>query len=656
MSMKNNKLIFLLIFNIYLFNPVYAQVKTAFDPANVQNNFLNVNYFNEIWLNSADINSDDAVGFATRAAAKIEKSLYEEAFNDISAAIKAQPDFAYPHFLKGIYFLNKLSYDSARVAFTRSLKTDSLNTLTLFYLGLNCMFSDDKTTANECFTRINNVSENEYLGYFGLANLALNERNYDESRRMHRKVLKINPGFVQSSFSIGMIDLLQGNFGSCSNYMEQIIQVDPAFAPAYFIKGMIKMVEPAKPDQAILFFNKAIVADPKNLFYLEIRARANSLLDQHEKVYDDIMEILKGICIDKKWFNSVTLIVNDNPYRESYFLYQLYSEYSSIFKKENRTMLMKALWYFYTRENEKAKKELLKVLQTDDNSTLDLFLGLVYQRLGENQAASEYFRRSTIRSPDSYLGFLRSGILNFKTKNYDIALTDLNKVLILNDTILEAYWWRGNTNSELGRIVDAISDLNYYISRDSVDASARFQRASIRVKAKVYGPALKDLNAVLFYNENYTEAIKMKSECLYNLEDYKGVTDFLVKLDPSKVTMEEHRMMGYSYMVTGKYKEASESLSRYISADGLDLQSLSWRGNCYFNMRNYEAAVDDFSRCIMLNSSMGILYYLRGSAYLKMRKMTEACLDFKTAEQKHYDVPFEFEDFCSKRSESEQMP
>lgn len=646
MSMKYYLSFILLNFIIVFLNPLAGQLQLTNDPAKVQNNILDVNYFNEIWLKSSDINPSDVAGYVNRAAAKIEKGYYEEAYKDIDAAIKINPDYSFPYFLKGVYFLGRNATDSAEIAFHRSLKNDSLNTFTLFYIGLTRIYSKDSKTAMDYFTKINNKGDDEYLGYYGMAMLAL--KNYDlyECEKKLRRSLKINPKFIQAAFNLGLLGLMNGKPNIADNYMDQVIALDPGFAPAFYLKGIIRTANKLKAEEAITFFDRAIELDPENYLYLKDRASAYMLNDQIEKAFADRYKILHGIVVEKKVLNGLFKRSIGNPMEDCYFLYLLYNEYNSLFKFDNRPLLLKFLGYFFDGNYAKAQLEMLKVQKSDDNAITDIFLGLNYERQGSKIVASEYYQRAKNKSPKSYHGFLRSGILNYKLQNYNLALDDLNQTLTLNDTVNEAYWWRGFTLYSLEKTIDAIRDLNVYISNDSTDVESRFTRASIRMKADIYSSALKDLNCVLFYKEDYQEAIRLKVECLYNLENYKGVIEFLKKLSPEKITLEDYRMLGYSYMQAGQFKEASESLTRYIAVDGLDLKTLTWRGNCYFSLANYSAAADDFTRCIKLNSSIGVLYYLRGSTYLKMKNISAACTDFRTAELKGYKVPINFRDTC----------
>jgi tetratricopeptide (TPR) repeat protein len=631
-----------------IFIPAAAQNNLYIDPTKIQNNFLNINYFNDIWLKSTDINRDDVAGFTRRASEKIEKGYFEEAYSDIDNAIKIQPDYYYPYLLKGIYFLNRLAIDSAKIAFNKSLKIDSLNTLTMFYLGIASIFSNATDKAEEYFTRITKAGDKQFLGYFGLANLAMINGDFYECRTLMRKTLKVNPEFIQAAFAIGLIDFMELNMNSSDNYMDKVIAQNPGFAPAYFLKGIIKLRNPVKTEEAIIILNKAIELDPDNYSYLDVRATAYKHNNKPEEALNDVLKILQAVCVEKKWISQGSNAINNTQFMDSYFLFKLYKEYKSLFNYENRKMLLEFLWYFYSQDYLNAQKELLKVQLSDDNATLDIFLGLNYEKQGNQISAYEYYQRAIIKSPESYYGYLRTGILSFKQKNYLTAISNLDQALARNDTVTEAYWWRGFSFYSLNKIIDAVKDFNYYLRKDSTDIESRFARASIRIKAEFYESALKDLNILLFYKEDHSEAIKLKADCLYHLDDFKGVTESMEKLKPSLITYEEYMMLGYSYMQIGKYKEATDCLSTYISADRFNLKVYTWRGNCYFSLGDYLAAANDFTKCIYLNSDMGVLYYLRGSTYLKLKKIEAACSDFKLAELKGYKVPIDYKDTCGK--------
>ena len=265
--------IFLFLFQSLAIS-IYGQNHLNIDPAKVSDNFLKIDYFNSIWLKSADINKDDAAGFTRRASEKIEKGFYEEAYSDISSAIKLRPDYGLPFLLKGIYFLHRNMVDSAEVSLKQSLAIDSLDVRTMFYLGLTRLYSKDYEGAKSFFRKINKVDDNDCRGYYGLATVELEKGNYNAGRNLMKKAVNIDSKFVQAVFSLGIMDLMENNIKSAEDNMDQIVSADPGFAPAWFIKGLIKSMDVSKIKASFNCFNKAIELEPTNISYLSARISA----------------------------------------------------------------------------------------------------------------------------------------------------------------------------------------------------------------------------------------------------------------------------------------------------------------------------------------------------------------------------------------------
>jgi tetratricopeptide (TPR) repeat protein len=218
----------------------------------------------------------------------------------------------------------------------------------------------------------------------------------------------------------------------------------------------------------------------------------------------------------------------------------------------------------------------------------------------------------------------------------------------MNDSIYLAYGWRGLANFQLDRFTEALRDFNIYLNRDSSAVEIRYDRAMILNKSGYYDGALKDINKVLFYSENYPNALNLKADCLFHLEDFADVIDLLKRKPESDFTDNDNKMIGFSYMQTGKYIDALEYLTKYISENKSDLQVLVWRGTCYFSISDYNSAINDFDSCIGLSPKDGVIYYLRGMSYLKMKNIPAACSDFRNAETNGYKVPLNYKDTCPK--------
>lgn len=80
------------------------------------------------------------------------------------------------------------------------------------------------------------------------------------------------------------------------------------------------------------------------------------------------------------------------------------------------------------------------------------------------------------------------------------------------------------------------------------------------------------------------------------------------------------------------YTSAKELLTRAIDLNHDFADALVARGSCHLNLKNYEAAVDDYSRGILLgekhNGVLPEVYFNRGQAYFSLKNYDSALVDF----------------------------
>jgi Tfp pilus assembly protein PilF len=71
-------------------------------------------------------------------------------------------------------------------------------------------------------------------------------------------------------------------------------------------------------------------------------------------------------------------------------------------------------------------------------------MGLEQDRLGQSTKAEEYFRKSLEVDPNYHLSIFEYAKMYIRARSYDLALTELNKVINLAPEFPDAYMERGN--------------------------------------------------------------------------------------------------------------------------------------------------------------------------------------------------------------------
>ena len=125
------------------------------------------------------------------------------------------------------------------------------------------------------------------------------------------------------------------------------------------------------------------------------------------------------------------------------------------------------------------------------------------------------------------------------------------------------------------------------------------------------------LNAIVAREEALVEAIE-----LIRYGNPEGAIR-LIKSQPDKVkrTFEAEFLLGYAYKISGKLEEAIDYFSKATRYESLSLPAFFERGNCYLIRKNFNLAVFDYDRAILIDSTFAPAYNNR--AYARIRNYGE---------------------------------
>lgn len=141
----------------------------------------------------------------------------------------------------------------------------------------------------------------------------------------------------------------------------------------------------------------------------------------------------------------------------SYLGYQ-----GATYKIEEVLVLLKQTIALKTNQPEKAiglEKETNKI--TDKNAKLisNHLLAESYQRVGQPEKAIEAYSHALEIAPNDALSLNNRAHLNLQRKNFDGALTDLDRMVVTKQANYETYIKRAEINEKLGNLGEARKDL-----------------------------------------------------------------------------------------------------------------------------------------------------------------------------------------------------
>ena len=186
---------------------------------------------------------------------------------------------------------------------------------------------------------------------------------------------------------------------------------------------------------------------------------------------------------------------------------------------------------------------------------------------------------------------------NMEKEKYHEVISLCNKALKINKELAEAYSFRGNANYELGKYKDAAEDFTHAIEQEPNEAEHYYDRSWAYYYMDEHENAFVDIN----------KALELKPDCSGYYYD-KGRFEYW----------------------SDRNLEAITDLTKGIELKPTENKYL-FRGNCHFELEEYDLAIKDYSSAIEINPEFYKAYYNRGYLYRRIDQFDNAEKDLKKA-------------------------
>lgn len=217
------------------------------------------------------------------------------------------------------------------------------------------------------------------------------------------------------------------------------------------------------------------------------------------------------------------------------------------------------------------------------------------------QGAFQDFRKTTELNPDDGNAYFWLALCAFNIGEYQTSLDANSKAIELgSEQGSQAYMNRAQTFMRLGQNQKALTDYDSVIvANDQRLMQAHFDRGQLYMRMNDSRTALKDFKKVVELNPQNVQLTWDIGRVSYDLEEYVDALSY--------------------------YSKAIDRI------DEPQPQMLLVRGETFEKLKNYEAAIEDYTRVIDSQFNLADAHYLRGQAKARLGNTEAACIDWKTA-------------------------
>ncbi len=245
--------------------------------------------------------------------------------------------------------------------------------------------------------------------------------------------------------------------------------------------------------------------------------------------------------------------------------------------------------------------------------------------------------------PNNARAFFMRGRLWGHQEKGEKAIADLTRAIELKPDYVEAYYWRGEVyRSPLEDYEQAFEDYNRAIELSPNYAPPYLSRGGYYLWHKSdANAAIADLDRyVNLKPDDPTGYDQRASVYIELLQDYeKGVQEYTLALehapDDEKAAYYESR--GWAYHQWGRPIDAIDDYTRKIDQEP-EPKTLFYRGMAHYETQNYQAAMADFDKVLLLGDEyIGAAYHAKGWVYQMREEFAEAIEAYNKAAGYDFD-------------------
>ncbi|NJO70191.1 MAG: tetratricopeptide repeat protein [Bacteroidetes bacterium] len=255
--------------------------------------------------------------------------------------------------------------------------------------------------------------------------------------------------------------------------------------------------------------------------------------------------------------------------------------------------------------------------------------GLAYQLLNDHQKAADDFNRAIIFDPKSEILLTLLAKSYNELKQYNEAITVLNKATFLNRKFVPAYQEKIKAMLALDKAFDALkvsdstlalegSALNYYLQGVVTEKLSSYQKAEW-----AFGKSIKEDKK---YIDSYIALANLQTN-LNKLEEAMANCNEALKIDPAS----RGSLLARSRVFVKRqdYQNAINDISRNIVNNPADEEMFFIRGTYYQQFSQHQNAINDFNKVLSLNSKNADALYNRAKSFEEISNFPSAIKDYE---------------------------
>lgn len=265
----------------------------------------------------------------------------------------------------------------------------------------------------------------------------------------------------------------------------------------------------------------------------------------------------------------------------------------------------------------------------------------------QTQTTNVVYYNSAIKKPSDTVLISQSDLFfkeakaKYAIKDFEGSFSALNKAIEIDSTNLKAIYHRGLLSfNEKKDYKSAINDFSHGIRIKPEKAILYFMRGLSYSNLYNYMEARNNFSKAIQFDKDYLDAYFQRGFASTKLNERDSAIvdyDFIINYEgKNKETFKNlgitYNNKAYSFVVSGKYKEALPLVNKALDLDNKDAHIWDTRGEIYYNLQEYKKCIKDMDKAISIKE-LDNSYYIRGLANIKIGNKEEGCKNLTKASE-----------------------
>lgn len=238
-----------------------------------------------------------------------------------------------------------------------------------------------------------------------------------------------------------------------------------------------------------------------------------------------------------------------------------------------------------------------------DSTKVDYHLTLVDAYFADNKTrqVKETLELIVKKFPDNIEGLLKLGELFFLVRQYENALTHINKALKIDESMARAYYLKGSVFKEMGDTTKAVSSMQTAIEQDNKYFDA-FVDIGLLYAIKKNPLAFQYFDNALRLKPGNDNVMYAKAKLL---QDMNKIPEAIAEYEKMLAINKDNSMVLYNLgaIYLDKKKDAEKAVdyfSKAIAVDPKYTEAYFARGVCYEVLKDIPNAKADYNMCMQI--------------------------------------------------------